>query len=171
MSADQPSSFRDRLARIPVSYLGWVFLAGGLLFWAGGAYKSITGLDHDRRLEEKGRVVEGTILEKSAGRKSTGRSSETVYRVEFRFAPSRGDEVTDKVEVDKEVWDRLQVAGPISVTYLPGEPEIHRAEGQDPEFTLWNLLFPIFGGALFLFVGRLLLAGNPEPGSGSESKD
>lgn len=171
MSEQEPSAINRWLANIPVSHLGWVFLAGGLLFWVGGAYKSVTGLNHDRSLEERGRVVEGTILEKTAGQKSSGRSSQTVYRVEFRFAPSRGEEVTGKVEVEKAVWDRLLAGGPIAVTYLPGEPEIHRVEGQDPEFILWNLIFPIIGGALFMYVGKLLLAGKLEPSARSESEE
>ena len=169
MSTSEPSSFRNRLANMPVSWLSRLFLAAGLLFWIGGAYQSITGLDHDQSLEEKGRVVEGTILEKTAGRKGTGRSLQAVYTVTFQFSPSSGENFADRVEVDKEVWEQLQVAGPISVTYLPGEPEIHRVEGQEAEFQLWKLFLAVAGGALFMFVGRLLLAGKLEPTSQSES--
>ncbi len=171
MSTNDPSAINRWLAKIPVSWLGRLFLAAGLLFWVGGAYQSMTGLDHDQRLEEKGRVVEGTILEKTAGRKSTGRSSQPVYTVTFQFPASRGEKFADRVEVDKEVWERLRVAGPIAVTYLPGEPEIHRVEGQDAEFQFWKLFLAVAGGALFMFVGNLLLAGKLAPGSGSESVD
>ncbi len=161
MSTDEPSAINRWLAKIPVSWIGRLFLVSGLLFWVGGAYQSITGLDHDRSLEEKGRVVEGTVLEKVAGRKSTGRSSKNIYAVEFRFSPSRGEAVTSKVELDKEVWEQLQVAGPIFVTYLPGEPEIHRVEGQDAEFQLWKLFLAVAGGGVMLYVSTLLLSDEP----------
>ena len=157
MSTDKPFSIRRWVADLPASSLGWLFLVSGLLFFAGGAYHTVTGLAHDRSLEQEGRSVEGTVLEKTVGTKSTGRSRRTMYTVTFRFALSRGIDITDTVEVDKDMWDHLQVQGPIRVTYLMGEPEIHRVEGQDAEFSVWKLLMCVAGGGLMLFVGRLLL--------------
>ena len=179
MSTNEPSAINRWLANIPVSSIGWVFLASGLLFWVGGAYQSITGLGHDRSLEEKGRIVDGTVLgktvrttkERQAGRRShEGGTIETSYLVAFRFS-NLGENINGTVELDKAVWDRLQEQGPIKVTYLPDEPEIHRVEGQDTEFQLWKLLLWLAGGALFMYVGKLLLAGRLQLSSASESEE
>lgn len=171
MQTEKPFSIIRWLADQPASSLGWLFLVSGLLFWAGGAYHTVTGLAHDRGLEEAGRSVDGTVLEKTVGTKSSGRSRQTAYTVTFRFALSRGEDVTDTVEVDKEMWDRLRVQGPIRVTYLLGEPEIHRVEGQDAEFSVWKLVMCVVGGGLMLYVGRLLLGGKLELSSEREPGD
>jgi len=179
MSTNEPSSINRWLANIPISHLGRLFLVAGLLFWIGGAYTSYSGWVHDQRLEQDGRIADGTVLEKSfrttterrpGQRSHVGGSIETSYRVAFRFS-TLGETISDTVEVDKEVYDRLQVQGPIRVTYLPDDPTIHRVEGQDTEFQLWKLLLWLAGGALFMYVGRLLLAGKLELGSESHSDD
>jgi hypothetical protein len=179
MSTNEPSAINRWLATIPVSSIGWVFLVSGLLFWVGGAYYTVTSLAHDRSLEEQGRTADGTVLEKTvrttierkAGRRShEGSTRETSYLVAFRFS-TLGETISGKVEVDKDVWDRLQENGPIKVTYLPDEPEIHRVEGQDADFQIWKLFIAVGGGGLMLFVGKLLLAGKLELSSKSESED
>jgi hypothetical protein len=179
MSEQEPSSINRWLANIPVSSIGWVFLAAGLLFMIAGAYASYSGWVRDRSLEQEGRIVDGTVLEKTvrttkerqAGRRShEGGTIETSYLVAFRFSAS-GENISDTVEVDKEVWVRLQEQGPIRVTYLPNEPKIHRLEGQDTEFQLWKLLLWLAGGGLFLYAGKLLLAGKLQLSSASESED
>jgi len=176
---NEPFSIRQWLADLPASSIGWVFLVSGVLFLAGSAYYTITGLAHDRSLEQEGRIVDGTVLEKTvrstierqAGRRShEGGTVETSYLVAFRFS-ALGENISDTVEVDKEVWDRLQEQGPIRVTYLPGEPEIHRVEGQDAEFQLWKLGLFLAGAGLMFYVGKLLLAGKLQLSSASESED
>jgi len=82
-----------------------------------------------------------------------------------------GENINGTVELDKAVWDRLQEQGPIKVTYLPDEPEIHRVEGQDADFQLWKLFIAVGGGGLMLFVGKLLLAGKLQLSSASESEE
>ncbi len=170
MSINQPFSISQWLAGLPSGSIGWVFLVSGLLFFAGGAYHTVTGLAHDRSLAEAGRSVDGIVLEKTVGTTSQGRSRRTAYTVTFRFS-ALGEDITDKVEVDKDVWDRLLEQGPVRVTYLPDEPEVHRVEGQDAEFSVWKLLMCVVGGGLMLYVGRLLLGGNIELSSTSESED
>ena len=179
MSTNEPFSIRQWLADIPASSIGWVFLVVGVLFMVLGTYASYTGWVRDRSLEQEGRIVDGTVLEKTvrttierqAGRQShEGGTIETSYLVAFRFS-ALGENISDTVEVDKEVWDRLQEQGPIRVTYLPNEPKIHRVEGQDTEFKLWKLLLWLAGGGLFLYAGKLLLAGKLQLSSASESED
>jgi hypothetical protein len=170
VSAHEPFSIRQWLAGLPAGSIGWLFLVSGLLFFAGGAYHTVTGLAHDRSLAEAGRSVDGIVLEKTVGTTSTGRSRRTAYTVTFRFS-ALGEDIIDKVEVDKEVWDRLPEQGPVQVTYLPDEPNVHRVEGQDSEFSVWKLLMCLVGGGLMLYVGRLLLAGGLELSSESESED
>jgi hypothetical protein len=154
VSAHEPFSIRQWLAGLPAGSIGWLFLVSGLLFFAGGAYHT----------------VDGIVLEKTVGTTSTGRSRRTAYTVTFRFS-ALGEDIIDKVEVDKEVWDRLPEQGPVQVTYLPDEPNVHRVEGQDSEFSVWKLLMCLVGGGLMLYVGRLLLAGGLELSSESESED
>jgi hypothetical protein len=176
VSANEPFSIRQWLAGLPASSIGWVFLMSGALFLAGSAYYTVTGLSQDRSLEQEGRNADGTVLEKKVGTRShesqsrVGRTIETYYSVVFRFSVL-GEDITDTVELDKDMWDRLQEQGPIRVTYLPDEPKIHRVEGQDTEFQLWKLLLWLAGGGLFLYVGKLLLAGKLELGSESESEN
>jgi hypothetical protein len=178
---EQPFSINKWLAGLPVSSIGWVFIAGGVLVLVAGAYTTYTGWVHDRSLEQEGRVANGVVLEKNvrttverqAGRSSEtvrGRTTKTHYLVTFRFSAS-GENITDTVEMDKDVWDRLQAQDPIKVTYLPNQPEIHRLEGQDTEFQLWKLLLWLGGGGLFMYAGKLLLAGKLELSSTSESDD
>ena len=155
-----------------------MFIVTGVLFWAGGAYRTITGLAHDRSLEQEGRIADGTVQEKtvrstsdrSRWRFNEGRTIETYYFVTFRFS-ALGENITDTVEVDKDVWDRLREQDPIRVTYLPDKPEIHRAEGQDSEFRLLKVFLFVVGGGVMLYVGRLLLAGKLQLSSESESDD
>ena len=179
MSTNEPFSISQWLAGLPVSSIGWVFLAAGVLFLVSGAYTSYTGWVHDRSLEQEGRVANGTVLEKNvrttierqAGRQShAGGTIETHYLVTFRFS-ALGENITDTVEVDKDVWDPLKEQDPIRVTYLPDKPEIHRLEGQNTEFQLWKLLLWLAGGGLFLYAGKLLLAGKIQLSSDSESED
>ena len=179
MSTNEPFSIRRWLADLPVSSIGWVFLVVGVLFLVLGTYTSYTGWVHDRSLEQEGRIANGTVLEKTvrstverqAGRRShEGSTRETSYLVTFRFS-ALGNDITDTVEVDKDVWDRLQEQDPIRVTYLPDEPEIHRLEGQDTEFQLWKLLLWLAGGGVMLYAGKLLLAGKLQLSSESESED
>ena len=176
MSAHEPFSIRQWLAGLPAGSIGWVFLVSGVLFLAGSAYYTITGLAQDRSLEQEGRIADGTVLEKKVGTRShesqtrEGRTIETYYSVVFRFLAS-GETMTDTVELDKAVWDRLQEQGPIRVTYLPGEPEIHRVEGQEAAFQLWKLGLFLVGAGVMFYVGRLLLAGKLQLSSESESED
>lgn len=170
MPTDKPFSIRDWMAGLPVSSIGWLFLVSGLLFFAGGAYHTVTGLAHDRSLEQDGRSVDGTVLEKTVGTTSQGRSRRTAYTVTYRFSVL-GEDITDKVEVDKAVWDRLLEQGLVRVTYLPDEPEIHRVDGQDAEFSVWKLVMCVVGGGLMFYVGRLLLGGKLELSSEREPGD
>ena len=107
---------------------------------------------------------------RTAGRFNEGRTIETSYLVTFRFS-ALGENITDTVEVDKDVWDRLQEQGSIRITYLSDKPEIHRVEGQDAEFQLWKVFLFVVGGGVMLYVGRLLLAGKLQLSSESESED
>ena len=179
MSADDLlSSINRRLAGLPVSSIGWVFVAAGVLFLVFGAYASYTGWVHDRSLEQEGRVANGVVLEKNvqttierrAGERLGERTTETHYLVTVRFS-ALGEDITDTVEMDKDVWDPLKEQDPIRVTYLPDKPEIHRVEGQDAEFQLWKVLLWLMGGGLFLYAGKLLLAGKLQLSSESESDD
>lgn len=176
MSAHESFSIRQWLADLPAGSIGWVFLVSGVLFLAGSAYYTITGLAHDRSLEQEGRIADGTVLEKKVGTRwvesqsHERRTAQTYYSVVFRFSVL-GEDITDTVELDKEVWDRLQEQGPIRVTYLPNEPKIHRVEGQEPAFQLWKLGLFLVGAGLMFYVGRLLLAGKLQLSSASESED
>ena len=174
----EPFSIRRWAADLPVSSIGWVFIVSGVLFWGGGASRTITGLAHDRSLEQEGRIADGTVQEKtvrstsdrSRWRFNEGRTIETYYFVTFRFS-ALGEGITDTVEVDKDVWDRLQEQGSIRVTYVPEKPEIHRVEGQDAEFQLLKVFLFVVGGGVMLYVGRLLLAGKLQLSSESESEN
>ncbi len=164
MSTNESFSIRQWWADLPASSIGWVFLVSGVLFLVGGAYTTITGLAHDRSLEQEGRTVDGTVLEKTVGTRRVEsyrdeeRRIETYYSVAYRFSVL-GEDITDRVELGKDVWDRLQEHGPIQVTYLPDDPAIHHVEGQEAGFTLWKLLIPLIGAGLMFYVGRRLLAG------------
>lgn len=57
------------------------------------------------------------------------------------------------------------------VISLPDKPEIHRVDGQSPEFQLGKLLLSLAGGSMFLYVGKLLLAKKRQVRSASESED
>ena len=170
MTTDKRFSIVRWVAGLPSGSIGWLFVGSGLLFFAGGAYHTVTGLGHDRSLAEQGRDVDGIVLEKTIGTTSQGRSRRTEYTITFRFSVL-GEDITDRVEVEKEVWDRLLEQGPILVTYLPSDPDIHRVEGQDAEFSVWKLLMCLVGGGLMLYVGRLLLAGRLELSSEHEPED
>ena len=170
MSTSEPFSIRQWLADLPAGSIGWVFLVSGVLFLVGGAYQTITGLAHDRSLVQDGRSVDGTVLEKKVGSRRQdsqtreGRTIETYYSVAYRFSVL-GEDITDTVELDKDVWDQLREQGPIRVTYLPDDPAIHHVEGQEAGFTLWKLFLPLIGAGLMFYVGRLLLAGKLQLGS------
>ena len=173
------SSIKQWLAGLPVSSIGWVFVAAGVLFLIAGSYASYTGWVHDRSLEQEGRVANGVVLEKKVRttierqvgeRSHAGGTIETHYLVTVRFS-ALGEDITDTVEMDKDVWDPLKEQDQIRVTYLPDKPEIYRVEGQDAEFQLWKLLMWLMGGGLFLYVGKLLLAGKLQLSSESESDD
>jgi len=173
----EPFSIRRWLADLPVTSIGWVFVVSGVLFLVFGAYASYTGWVHDRSLEQEGRVANGVVLEKNvrttierrAGDRLGERTMQTHYLIAFRF-PASGEDITGSAEMDKAVWDSLKEQDQIRVTYLPDKPEVHRVEGQDTEFQLWKLLLWLAGGGLFLYVGRLLLAGKLQLRSESESE-
>ena len=176
MSTSEPFSIRRWLADLPAGSIGWVFLASGVLFIAGGAYTSYTGWVHDRSLEQEGRTADGTVLKKTVDTRMVesqsheGRTRQTYYSVAYRFSVL-GEDITDTVELDKNVWDQLREQGPIRVTYLPDKPETHRVEGQDTEFKLWKLLPWLAGGGVMFYAGKLLLAGKLQLSSSSESED
>ena len=62
MSTDKPFSIRRWVADLPASSLGWLFLVSGLLFFAGGAYHTVTRPAPDRSPAPERHPVETTPL-------------------------------------------------------------------------------------------------------------
>ncbi|HSM94130.1 MAG TPA: hypothetical protein VLT47_14730, partial [Anaeromyxobacteraceae bacterium] len=52
------------------------------------------------------------------------------------------------VELPRDAWDQTRTTPTLEVRYVPGAPQINRAEADEPESMLAVLLFAPFGLAL-----------------------
>jgi hypothetical protein len=106
-----------------------------ILPWAGSLF--FDDYQRDQRLAREGRSVQGVIVAKSTKSKG-GRGGGTYYLVDYRFQPKDGGEalVEGRAKVDPDRWETLQEQQPIGVLYVPGDPSIHRADGEGPAFSV-----------------------------------
>jgi hypothetical protein len=75
------------------------------------------------------------------------------YRIDYRFDTPQG-RVDGSSQVPLEMWDKLQVNGPVVVVYRAHNPSSNRAQGQD-NWVLIAIFTPL--GAFFFGMGVILL--------------
>lgn len=113
------------------SHLLW-FVPLLILAWAGALF--FDDYQRDQRLAREGRSVQGVIVAKST-RSKGGRGGGTYHLIDYRFQPQSGEPVDGRAKVDPDRWETLREQEPMGVLYVPGDPSIHRAEGEEPAFS------------------------------------
>ena len=128
-----------------------------ILGWAGDMF--LTAYQDDQLVAQEGQKVQGLIVGKSTA--SKGKSGGMSYRFDYRFTTQTGQTVTGVARVGQDQWERTQERDPIAVVYAPSNPTIHRAEGEEPAFSLGGaiasllLIVVLFGAGLYgCFWGR-----------------
>jgi uncharacterized protein DUF3592 len=145
---DKPSFFR--IARRSFwLWFGTIVLAVGLPFLLTSLYF----LGHERRFRTEGQIVEAVVLTKDIDRSRSNNRESTRYSVTYRFTAPDRRAIRGSTGLDRASWETLTERGPISVVYLPGDPESNRMAGQSKMIPL-----TIFGGlgGFLTFVGALL---------------
>ena len=144
--------------------VGIPFLIGGVAMW-----------QHEERFARDAVTAEGKVLTRdirTAQRSSdSGSSTSTEYHVSYRFLTPDGVAREGSSQVDVHIWERLNEQGPVTVSYLPGDPGTHRVAGEPDRIGSAIMaglggFFTLAGGAIFLFSlvkhrrrGRLLRSG------------
>lgn len=135
------------------------FVFGGLWLSVGILFASIGGAvlwrhtTLDERLERDGATASGTVLSKSM---QGGSNQDPAFRLEYRFQAADGALTETTAKVDGKTWDSLVEGEAIAVTYVRGEPSLHRVHGQDPEQLVLGGVFSALGG-LFAIAGAFIL--------------
>ncbi len=144
--------------------VGIPFLLGGVAMW-----------QHESRFAAEAVTVEGKVLTRdirTARRSSgSGSSTSTEYHVSYRFLTPDGVAREGDSKVDVHVWESLQEQGPVTVSYLPGDPGTNRVAGE-PDRVGPGIMaglggfFSLAGSTIVLFTlgkrlsrGRLLRSG------------
>jgi hypothetical protein len=152
-----------------------VVLTVGTLFFCLGLRDWLQIGDLDERLQQQGRTVQGRVLTKTTTSSSNGgilrrQFSTRSYHVTYRFSTPEGQDFEGASTIYSETWDNLADGGPISITYLPGEPLTNRVEGRT-DFgsaavrVLMGGLLALGGAALLFWDGRRFLRNRRLQGS------
>lgn len=132
---------------------GLLFFFGGLYFWRSG-----------RELREHGVTTQATVLKKLR----KGRGIENYYAV-ITFLDLEGRPKTLELKVLSRAWHWLRVGEPVTITYLPAQPE-KSAVGPKwaKELLGWFFLFFALAGGLTALTSLAVLIGllTGKPGLG-----
>ena len=134
---------------------GSVWLVFGLPFLVTGLVTAIQEHRTGQQLREHGQTAAGVVLEKHAG--FVHSSTSAAATITFRFATSDGQSIQDSASMEGSAWSRLRKSGPVSVVYLPGSPQTHRVEGQEPQ-TFLVLIMLLLGGIFSALGGGVIVA-------------
>jgi hypothetical protein len=145
-------------------------LAVGAIFFLIGAALGGVGLWNlhpaSRPIDPQAPRARGEILGKAIHADRTrGATVRPRHRVEYRFVTAAGAAVHGAADVERDLWMRLEVRGPIEVQYLSSDPSVQRVEGEERDPTL-GIVFALVG-AVFAPLGVWLvrngLPGAPAP--------
>ena len=150
---------------------GGIWLVVGISLLIGG----VAMWQHEERFAHEAVTTKGKVLTRvirTAQRSSgSGSSTSTEYHVSYRFLTPDGITREGDSKVDVHVWESLQEQGPVTVSYLPGDPGTNRVAGK-PDWVGPAIMaglggvFTLAGGVIFLFSfgkrlsrGRMLRSG------------
>jgi Protein of unknown function (DUF3592) len=137
-------------------WFGGIWLLVGVPFLAFGIIAGAQArLRHDR-LDREGVETPGMVLTKSIY--SSEDDSGGDHSLTYRFVTPGGRTLTDEAGVGAETWDRLTERGPVLVTYLPTDPEVHRVEGEARGYVV-PLVFAALGSLLTVLGGFVFVRG------------
>lgn len=144
--------------------VGIPVLIGGIAMWK-----------QEDRFARDAVTVEGKVLTRDVrtarSSSSSGSSTSTEYHVRYRFLTPDGVGREGDGKVDVHIWESLQEQGPVTVSYLPGDPGTNRVAGEPDRVgpaIMAGLggFFTMAGSTIFLFSlrkrlshGRLLRSG------------
>lgn len=138
-------------------WFGSIWLVAGLPFLVA----TISLFYDDRRYENDGRTVQGTVLTKDVRRSRSNNSDTTSYYVTYRFTVSEGRTVEGQDQLGRSEWEALTEGGPIQIRHLPSRPDSNRVLGQthlllEVIFGIIGTVFTLVGGAIvFVSVGSV----------------
>jgi hypothetical protein len=144
--------------------VGTPLLVGGIAMWI-----------QEHRFAHDALTVEGKVLTRDIhtahNRNSTGSATSTQYQVSYRFLAPDGITREGRSNVDVHLWENLHEQGPVTISYLPGDPAANRVAGK-PDWVGPVILaglggfFSIAGGSIVIVSlgkrlsrGRLLHSG------------
>lgn len=148
-------SARTRLKNSFGLWFGSIWLVVGLTFVVATIYL----LYDDRRYENEGRTVHGTVLTKEVRRSRSNNSDTTSYYVTYRFTVADGRTSEGRDQLDRSEWEALTELGPIQISYLPSKLESNRVLGQthlllEVIFGIIGTIFTLGGGAVVFVAVR-----------------
>jgi uncharacterized protein DUF3592 len=156
----RPKSFFGLAKRSFAFWFGGIWFFVGAPFLIIGTYVGIDTFHQQARFEREGQVTQGTVLTKSITRRKDSEGREgTSYWVGYRFTAPDGAVVKREALVSGELWDRLVEREPVRVTFLPGDPQTNRIEGESSAWMLpiiltgLGLVFAPIGGYIFFLRG------------------
>ncbi len=103
--------------------MGGLFTLIGLVM----IFSSFMGIVNTIRLRLGGQVAKGTVFKKWTDTDSEG---DTIYYVAYAFKaeiPGKGIQLIPHAEQNKKTYDNVPVGGPLTVRYLPNDPQICQA--------------------------------------------
>jgi hypothetical protein len=138
---------RKRSGRIPLALAGLLLLVAAVL-WA----LVLSGWLNWYRLRQNGVSVTGQLT----GLQARGDR----YYAEYRFAVGQGSSAaqhTGEQRITREAYERLETDSPVTVTYLPGDPQVSRLDEQNPGDQRRARLTLAAAGLTVLFAALALL--------------
>jgi hypothetical protein len=138
---------RKRSGRVPLALAG-LLLLGAVVLWALVLSDWFTWY----RLRQDGVSVAGQIT----GLQARGDR----YYAEYRFEVGRGSSAaqhTGEQRITREAYERLESDAPVTVTYLPGDPQVSRLDERNPADQWRGWLTLAAGGLTTLCIGLALL--------------
>ena len=150
-------SAKTRLTKSFGFWFGSIWLVAGLPFLVATIYLFYD----DRRYENDGHTVQGTVLTKDVRRSRSNNSDSTSYHVTYRFTVSEGRTVEGQDQLGRSEWEALTEGGPIQISYLPSRLDSNRVLGQthlllEVIFGIIGTVFTLVGGAIvFVSVGSV----------------
>lgn len=129
--------------------VGTPLLVGGIAMWI-----------QEHRFAHDALTVEGKVLTRDIhtahNSNSTGSATSTQYQVSYRFLAPDGITREGRSNVDVHLWENLHEQGPVTISYLPGDPAANRVAGK-PDW-VGPVILAGLGGFLALRVAPSLLS-------------
>jgi hypothetical protein len=124
--------------------------------WKGFLYAA-DQIHTERVVYARGVLITGTVVKKIRYHQTS--PGEQTHYIVYAFRAPQGIPVRKEIRIDPAAWNRLRDNGPISVRYVPGQPELNLPDGwRMSELFYWAGGIALLGALFFsiVIIGMLI---------------